>query len=235
MTRRKAVTSIRAAVTTLAFLACADSRPAVLGPSPRSPAPEPEANAPIPRPGEGSAVEASRPTPVEVSAPVADAGVSGSTGPASSSPAPVVAPRFIDLGPDPSRVQTCAQPARFTPLATLLTKPVPGRIMVRGNVWIPALVTCTASLPEHCLAAPVVALSRPSGQTQKQIVLIGNLTPGTTLDCTGRRGAMRCPIPIDGREYGVTGVVTEVLGSGYSEQWFLEVESLCRFSSEARR
>ncbi len=218
MTRQTTAATAWAVLVALAFLACAETK-AVL-PRPQTGGIEPQ-----PRSSDAGAVEAPRQTPVVAPAPVADAGCAPDT----SAPVPAAA-GLINVGPDPGRVQSCLPATRFTPLATILAKAVGGRVLVRGRVWVPANYPCTASDVEHCFAAPVLALSRPTGREQKHISLVGSLTRDTSLDCTGRRGALRCPIPIDGSEYGVTGILT---GSAYGTT--LEVESLCRFRSGARR
>ncbi len=198
-----------AAMVILAHSACAETKAAVAQPA----APAAESAPP--------ATDAA--TPAEVVAPEAGAGIAQPT------PEPAPAPPLIDLGPEPGQVQRCRSDARFTPLATLLAKPALGQVQVRGPLWIPAVYPCTMSIPEHCRAAPVLAVSKPQRQDkpERQLSLVGNLTPDTGLACAGRSGKLSCPLPIDGREYGVVGILSD--WDKDTNRGTIEVQSLCRF------
>jgi hypothetical protein len=159
---------------------------------------------------------------------------------AAATPAPAPAPAavewtLIDSGLDEKgQVQICESTARFAPLASVLAKPVPGPVAVRGRAWLPATYPCTASIPETCFATPVLALATPNDdETRRQIFLHGYLAPNQKLACIGRREALRCPIPIDGREYGVTGALRVSAGGDGDAAPLLELEvtKLCRFPS----
>jgi hypothetical protein len=211
MMRDDRITTSGASLMILALFSCADAPPPR---SPRSVVAEEPPSAP-------ERAESSEPELDEPHAPAP---------PAEPEP-PVAPPSLIDVGDLPGRVQACAREARYTSLSKVLAHPEPGRVMVRGRMWIPAIVPCTGSFPEHCYATPVLASTRPSSRRQREISVSGMLTPDTPLMCVGSRDALRCPIPIDGTEYGVTGMLG---GPGYEgESPTLEVEHLCRFGRGA--
>ena len=139
---------------------------------------------------------------------------------------------LIDSGlNERGEVQPCAPTTRFATLASVIARPVPGLVSVRGKAWVPASYPCTAGIPEACHATPVLALSKPTERGRKQIHLVGNVAPNARFACTGTRDSLKCPVPLSGREYGVTGVLQG--SSGDSELWLeLLVDKLCRFSSE---
>jgi hypothetical protein len=153
-----------------------------------------------------------------------------------SVPAPVeVKWTLIDSGrTDKGDIQRCDTKARFASLASILARPEPGPVAVRGRLWIPASYPCSDGIPEACEAAPVLAQTRPVSKTTKQIYLVGYLAPNETLACTGEHKKLRCPIPFDGREYGVTGNLRNV---GYDDvpSYQIQVLTLCRFTKGAGR
>ncbi len=139
---------------------------------------------------------------------------------------------FIDVGPVPGAIQPCPENASFAPLSAFLAKPASGRVKLRGRIWLPAAYPCTTGLPESCFAAPVLALRRPDEREQRVLALIGALDPNRPLTCVGRVQALACPIPVDGSEYGVSGVTSFSYEGSVAT---LTVESLCRFGTERRR
>lgn len=209
-----------AAVGALAALlgwACAEPRPVPASPPPAAlagvdawipPAPEPVPAAPEDLDA-GGAVDAASP--------------------------PEVKWTLVDSGRDENgEVQPCDAKAGFASLASVLAKPVPGPVAVRGRVWTPAAYPCTAGLPEACFATPVLAKAKPVDGTEKQVFLLGYLAPYRQLACAGQRQKLRCPIPVDGREYGVTGTLRT---GGYADAptYEIEVQRICRFAKGAGR
>lgn len=97
---------------------------------------------------------------------------------------------------------------------------------------MPSTFPCTASFPEHCHAWPVIAQSRPKEDELELISLSGLLGPAVELACVGPRERLQCPIPFDGREYGVSGELrVNELGGGL-RRLLMDVHRLYRFTSE---
>lgn len=136
---------------------------------------------------------------------------------------------FVELElDDQGRVQRCGGAAEFVRLTRLLANPNPGAVAVRGRVWTPLTMACTAGIPEHCVAYPVLARSKPKARVATAIALIGQLSADTPLACTGRQAQLRCPFPIDGREYGVIGELRRG-EEGDVPLYTIQVERICRF------
>jgi len=136
---------------------------------------------------------------------------------------------LIDAGLDggTGEVQRCGPKPAFTRLAKVLARPVAGHVAVRGRLWLPATAPCTAAIPETCFAVPVLSLHKPKADSWRgQVALLGYLAPNVQLACVGRMGALKCPLPLDGVEYGVTGEL-QPMDEGAMQ---LQVSSLCRFT-----
>ncbi|MGC4115384.1 MAG: hypothetical protein QM765_12430 [Myxococcales bacterium] len=111
----------------------------------------------------------------------------------------------------------------------MLGHPKAGEVAIRGRVWLPPAYPCTAGIPEACFADPVLARARPTDTTSRVIHLHGYLAPYRPLTCTGRHGALSCPLPFDGREYGVTGNLRVEPRDYEGVMLELDVTRLCRF------
>lgn len=143
--------------------------------------------------------------------------------------------KVIDSGRDETgRVQPCAPGVRFTTIASLLAKPVAGPVAVRGRVWLPAVYPCTTGIPEACFATPVMAPARPTYRNRRGVFLVGDLAPNEPLACVGMSRKLRCPIPVDGHEYGVTGTL-RIEGYDEAPLYELEVDRICRLPARANR
>jgi hypothetical protein len=143
---------------------------------------------------------------------------------------PARPPRGKAIAPvtEAAELPACADASAFTALSKVVARPSAGQVAVRGKLWSPVVVRCTAGLPAHCMGEMLLADSKPEDRTARQIALTGQLPDAKPLICAGGRGDVRCPIPTDGAEYGVNGTLL-IQGEG-EERWLgIAVESLCRF------
>lgn len=207
-----------AALGGLLALACVDVRP--VPPRDRLPRAAPDASAAL---SDAPALGAPK------------VGVDAGTPPDAAPVAPQSEWKLIDSGRGPKgMVQPCPAQEKFETLASVLAKPFTGPLAVRGRAWIPASYPCTAAIPEVCFATPVLAAAKPTDETRRQIFLLGYLEPNEQLACMGPRLKLSCPIPVEGREFGVTGTL-RIGGDEDAPVYELEVRRLCSFVTGAGR
>lgn len=142
---------------------------------------------------------APEPAPVSVSvvvdAGVVDAGV----------PVVVPAPVYVSM-----ELQPCGAELRFSSLVEVLRSRPTGEIAVRAPMWKRPTRLCTASEPPYCVRYFVLAGARMTEANEDSLAhldVVGEVGAGVPFACTGGEKTEACPLPVDGRAYGLVGTV----------------------------
>ncbi len=151
----------------------------------------------------------SAPGPVGLDAGVPDAGV------------PVVAvvvaaPAYLSV-----ELQKCEAGKFLSLFEVMKTRPT-GEISVRAPMWKRPTQLCTASEPPYCVRHFVLAASRMTDANEAtlwHLDVIGEVAAGVPFACTGEHPPEQCPLPVDGRVYGLRGTLE---GTGFL------LRALCR-------
>jgi hypothetical protein len=77
-------------------------------------------------------------------------------------------------------------------------------------LWKRPTQVCTAGLPPFCMRYFVLAATRMNESNAHLLVhldAMGQLSQAEVFGCTGEGDAERCPLPVDGREWGLRGTL----------------------------